>query len=124
MTRKNNSNTLGQAAEDAAAAWLRRHGLIDIEKNFRCKGGEIDLIMLHRNELVFVEVRLRSSSVFGSAAESVTSHKRRRVIRAAHYFLTLRPRWQNYPCRFDVLAATTRNRQWEWDWLQHAFLSE
>jgi len=118
------SNVLGEATENAAFAWLQRQGLVGIEKNFRCRGGEIDLIMLHRDELVFVEVRLRSRTDFGSGAESVTPRKQQRIICAAHYFLAMHARWRNYPCRFDVVAAATTNQQRDWQWLQNAFLAE
>jgi putative endonuclease len=118
------SNLLGEATEIAASLWLQQQGLISIEQNFRCKGGEIDLIMLHRDQLVFVEVRLRSRSDFGSGAESVTVRKQRRIICAARHFLATYARWRNYPCRFDVIAVATINRQRDWQWFQNAFLAE
>jgi putative endonuclease len=68
---------IGRAAEEAAAQFLRKQGLREIGRNFRCHGGEIDLIMRHGDWLVFVEVRYRSSQRFGSAAESVATGKRR-----------------------------------------------
>jgi putative endonuclease len=116
---------LGRFAEAAALTWLQQQGLICVTQNFRCKGGEIDLIMSHKNQLVFVEVRLRSASVFGGAAESVTRTKQRRIIHAARQFLVTQPRWQQYACRFDVLAASrTRSHTLEWQWLQNAFITE
>lgn len=116
---------LGTNAEAAALLWLQQQGLICIQKNFRCKGGEIDLIMRHKDQLVFVEVRLRSKSGFGDAAESVTGRKQRRIILAARHFLLMQPRWQKIACRFDVMAAlSTRGSELEWQWLQNAFLTE
>lgn len=115
----------GSAAERAASIWLQQHGLRLVEANFSYKGGEVDLIMRDGAELVFVEVRLRSRSDFGDAAESVTPAKQRRIIRAAQYFLLMHPRWRNSPCRFDVLAAAAPapgNVQWRW--FRHAFLTE
>ncbi len=114
----------GSIAEATAAAWLERQGLVVVEKNYRCKGGEIDLIMRDGNDLVFVEVRLRKRSSYGSAAESVTATKQRRLICAARHFLATHARWQNSACRFDVVAADDLNNAQNWQWLRHAFLAE
>jgi putative endonuclease len=114
----------GSAVEAAAAEWLKRQGLVLVEKNYRCKGGEIDLIMRAGMDLVFVEVRLRQRSNYGSAAESVTVTKQRRVICAARHFLATHPRWQNSACRFDVMATSDASGTTEWQWLRHAFLAE
>jgi len=111
----------GAAIEIAAASWLSQQGLICIEKNFRCRGGEIDLIMRDGDSLVFVEVRLRNRDDFGSAAESVTAHKQARVVLAANYFLATHPRWQHSACRFDVLAAKQEHGAIAWNWVQNAF---
>ena len=78
---------LGQAGEDEALAYLQKKGLVLIERNFRCKGGEIDLVMQDNNTLVFVEVRKRANHRHGGAAASVTTAKQKRLIIAAHIFL-------------------------------------
>lgn len=100
----------GDAAEDAALAYLQRHGLVLVERNFRCKGGEIDLVMRDGDELVFVEVRARASGSHGGAAASVTPAKQRRLIVAAQTFL------QRYavppPCRFDVVSFEGERLEW------------
>ncbi|WDZ96041.1 YraN family protein [Herbaspirillum sp. WKF16] len=100
----------GDAAEDAALEHLRRHGLQLVERNFRCKGGEIDLVMRDGAALVFVEVRARAGSSHGGAAASVTPAKQRRLIVAAHSFL------QRYsfppPCRFDVVGFDGDRLEW------------
>jgi putative endonuclease len=115
--------TAGAAIERAAAIWLQQRGLICIEKNFRCRGGEIDLIMRDRDTVVFVEVRLRNRDDFGSATESVTATKQRRVIHAAHYFLAAHTRWGQHNCRFDVLAAKHTNDTIIWEWVRDAFIA-
>jgi len=92
----------GQAGEDEALAHLTLHGLKLVERNFRCKGGEIDLVMEDGGALVFVEVRKRSSMAFGGAAASVTPAKQARMIRTAQFFLLRYPAAP--PCRFDVVA--------------------
>ncbi|TAK91588.1 MAG: YraN family protein [Burkholderiaceae bacterium] len=106
---------VGQRGEDAALAYLEARGLRCVTRNYRCKGGEIDLIMQHRDSLVFVEVRARSRSDFGSAADSITAAKRKRVQHAAQHYLL---RTQDMPaCRFDVVTIDTGRV----DWVQNAF---
>jgi putative endonuclease len=92
----------GRAAEDAAASLLRAQGLTIVERNFRTKLGEIDLVARDKDEIVFVEVRARASAAYGGAAASVGGLKRRKLIRAAQVWLQTRG-W-NGPCRFDVVA--------------------
>lgn len=100
----------GQAGEDQALAYLQQQGLQLLERNFRCKGGEIDLIMQDGKVLVFVEVRVRSDGKFGGAAASVGSAKQKRLIIAAQVYLqrhTMPP-----PCRFDVIAFDDKKMTW------------
>lgn len=118
---KQTKTDAGAAIESLAATWLQQQGLTCIERNFRCKGGEIDLIMRDRGTLVFVEVRLRNRDDFGSAAESVTLAKQRRVIHAAQYYLALRAGHRDEACRFDVLAAKHTDGIIVWQWVQDAF---
>jgi putative endonuclease len=113
----------GDSAEDLALAYLQRQGLRLCTRNFRCKAGEIDLIMSERKNghisgqdtLVFIEVRKRSSMRYGGAAGSVTPAKQARLIRAAHWYLA---RYRTMPpCRFDVIAFERE----EMSWLKNAF---
>lgn len=100
----------GQAGEDAALAYLVRHGLTLLERNFRCKGGEIDLIMQDNGTLVFIEVRKRADQRHGGAAASVTRAKQARLIIAAQTYLQ---RHQRPPaCRFDVIAIDAGALSW------------
>jgi putative endonuclease len=100
----------GDAAEDAALTFLRGQGLVEVQRNFRCRGGEIDLIMQQHDTLVFVEVRQRSSDSHGGALASITPAKQRRLILAAQVFL------QRYrqppPCRFDVIGYDGDHMSW------------
>lgn len=100
----------GQQGEDAALAHLTAHGLTLVERNFRCKGGELDLIMRERDTLVFIEVRQRTSANCGGAAASITSAKKKRLIIAAQVYL-LRLKTLP-PCRFDVVAIDGGNLSW------------
>jgi putative endonuclease len=109
-------NAEGARAEDLCAGLLRAAGLRLVERNWRCRHGEIDLIAEERGTLVFAEVRMRSGPGFGGAAESVTAAKRRRLLAAARLYLARRP---DASCRFDVFlvdgqAATVQ-------WIRDAF---
>lgn len=94
----------GREAEQLAEEFLHRQRLRTVTRNYLCRSGEIDLIMLDGGELVFVEVRFRRSGNHGSAAESVDWRKQRKLIRAAEQFLLRHPGWRQHPCRFDVVA--------------------
>jgi putative endonuclease len=100
----------GQAGEDRALEYLAGRGLSLVERNFRCKVGEIDLVMHDQGCLVFVEVRRRDSRDYGGAIASVTPAKQRRMVRAAQFYL-LRYR-QLPPCRFDVVAIDGDGLNW------------
>ena len=91
----------GGAAEDLAARYLEGQGLAIVERNWRCRAGEIDLVARDGATLVFVEVRLRRNRAFGGAAESITATKRRRLRLAAEHYLARLP--AEPPCRFDAL---------------------
>ncbi|MBY0239529.1 MAG: YraN family protein [Burkholderiaceae bacterium] len=104
----------GQAGEDRALDYLSGHGLKLVERNFRCKVGEIDLVMNHQGCLVFVEVRRRESLAHGGALASVTPAKQRRMVRAAQWYLKryLQRYRQMPPCRFDVVAIDGDSLNW------------
>lgn len=108
--------TRGADAERVAAAYLRGRGLRLVTRNFRCRVGEIDLIMHDGDTLVFVEVRQRSSDAFGGAAASITATKRRRLLAAAHVYLSRSLRLP--PCRFDAVLLAGSG---EPDWIRDAF---
>jgi putative endonuclease len=106
----------GALAEDRALTYLQRQGLATVVRNYRCKGGEIDLIMRAADDtLVFVEVRQRSGRGFGGAAASITLAKQRRVLRAASHYLATLDRLP--PCRVDVVALDPGRLEW----LRNAF---
>ena len=109
-----NSFTVGTQAETLAEHFLQQQGLTTREKNYRCKLGEIDLIMTHNNELVFVEVRLRNHRQFANAAESVTIRKQTKIIKAAQCYLQQHHLTNTAHCRFDVIAFSDINSAPEW----------
>lgn len=107
---------LGQSAEARAESFLASKGLTPVARNWRCRFGEIDLVMQDGATRVFVEVRLRSSSDFGGAAASVTPAKQRRLVAAARQYLTTLKTLP--PCRFDVVALTGNTPP---EWIKNAF---
>jgi putative endonuclease len=95
----------GAAAEQAAADYLARHGLVLVARNARYPEGELDLILRERDAIVFVEVRMRSATAFGGAAASVDRFKQKRLQRAAQHWL-LQHYGERWPaCRFDVVTV-------------------
>ena len=108
----------GAQAENRAEAWLVQQGLVKRAKNYRCKLGEIDLIMMHSDTLVFIEVRLRNHRQFASAAESVTIGKQKKIIRAAQYYLQEHQLTDKVNCRFDVIAFSDHGDP---EWIKNAF---
>ena len=107
----------GRHAEDRAAAFLQQQGLTLIERNYRCRFGEIDLIARDGSTLIFVEVRLRSSDGFGGAAASITAAKRGKLTRAARHYLADMARMPT--CRFDALLVGGADHSVEW--IKNAF---
>lgn len=102
--------SIGNQAEEEALQFLLQNGLSLVERNYHCRFGEIDLIMLHDRVLVFVEVRKRKNMDFGGAVQSVSFIKQSRLIKTArHYLLKYR---QPPACRFDVIAMEGERCQW------------
>lgn len=108
----------GAQAETLAAQYLRQQGLKLLAQNYRCRFGEIDLIMQDGTTLVFIEVRLRRHADFGGAAASIDTRKQQRIIRTAQHYLAHLARTP--PCRFDaVLMDGIENDRVQW--LKNAF---
>lgn len=109
----------GQLAEDAALAYLQAQGLALVERNYRCRGGEIDLVMREGGKMVFVEVRYRAGQGFGGALASVGKGKQARLlIAAAHYLASKRI---DRPVRFDVAAVSPDQGKLAIQWVKDAF---
>lgn len=111
----------GDEAEAVALAFLRTQGLHLLERNYRCRLGELDLVMLDGDTLVVIEVRRRSRADYGSAAESIDRHKQQRLLRATQHLLTQRPRLGHRACRFDVVAFNGDDKP---QWIRDAFRVE
>jgi putative endonuclease len=96
---------LGREGEDRAARHLAKEGYRILERNFSAAGGEIDLIALDRDTVVFVEVKTRSSDAFGAPELAVTPQKQHRMIKAALVYIK-KKKIHQVPCRFDVVAIS------------------
>lgn len=106
MTSK---QALGAAGESRAAEFLAERGLPVVARNFRVRGGEIDLICRDGSAIIFVEVRLRSGSGYGGAAASITATKQARLVLAARHWLA---RHGERPCRFDCVLIQDGRIEW------------
>lgn len=98
------TRVVGADFEQRALARLERAGLQLVERNWRNRFGELDLVMRDGDTLVFVEVRYRRNRRFGGSAASIDAAKRGKLVRAAQGFLQAHPRLGTLPCRFDVVA--------------------
>ncbi|HQL09692.1 MAG TPA: YraN family protein [Lentisphaeria bacterium] len=110
----------GRAAEDLAADYLQAQGLQLLERNFRVRGGELDLICREGKVLVFVEVRLRRRADYGGAAGSIGAGKRARLILAARHYLMRLPECD---CRFDCVLLDRLDSE-SIDWIKDAFSAD
>lgn len=106
----------GESAEEQAHNFLINQGLKPVDRNFRCKQGELDLIMTDKQTLVIIEVRFRKTDKYGSAAESITPVKQSRIIAATHVYLSTQK--TDRPIRFDVVAISGNGGI---NWIQNAF---
>ena len=111
---------LGKRGEDAAARYLQAKGYSIIERNFRCRLGEVDIVAKHAGELVFVEVKTRTTEEVARPADSVTAAKQEHLAKAAEVYLLRKVKGR---CRFDVVEVlmTTRGRVLQIDLLGGAF---
>jgi putative endonuclease len=115
----------GEDAEAACCDYLKAHGLRLIEKNYSCRQGEIDIIMLDKKILVFVEVRFRKNNLFGGGLESITAAKQLKLRKTAELYLQQNAKYKN--ARFDVVSMSKNNQtsnnkeEYTFDWIRNAF---
>lgn len=117
---KNHNRQFGSEQEQQANEFLQQQGLRLLGKNFSCKLGEIDLIMLDEDTYVFVEVRFRKASSYGGGLESITVNKQNKIRKTAQYFL-LQNKLIDVPCRFDAVAITNQQGMTRFNWIKDAF---
>jgi putative endonuclease len=111
----------GAEWEALAERYLRDRGLRTLARNVHCRLGEIDLVMADGAVIVFVEVRYRRNTAFGSAVETVGARKRTRMRRAAGFYLARRAALAERPCRFDVIGISGTPERPRIDWRPAAF---
>jgi len=110
----------GKDGERLAERYLRRKGYTLIERNYRCRGGEVDLIVLDRKIVVFVEVKTRSDHRFGTPVEAVENRKQQKMIQAAQFFLNNKGLHER-EARFDVIGITWLDGAPQVEHIQNAF---
>jgi putative endonuclease len=113
----------GEATEKLAAQYLKEQGLKLLDKNFHSRFGELDLVMLDNENLVFVEVRYRRSNNFGSGAETITASKQSKLMKTASVYLQQHAKMNKYPARFDVvsISGSVETGKLEFNWIENAF---
>jgi putative endonuclease len=105
MSVNDSKQLLGKEGERLAEQYLKKKGYKIVERNYRCRGAELDLIVLDRRVIVFVEVKTRTGHGFGSPFEAVEFRKQQKMIQAAQYFLNERKLHQR-DARFDVVGIS------------------
>lgn len=110
----------GSEAEDLARGYLQARGLKLLSANYRCRYGELDLVMRDGAQLVVVEVRSRRSDRHGAPEASITRRKRRSVMRAARCFVRDNPQFNGMMLRFDVVGVVTDAARARFRWIRNA----
>jgi putative endonuclease len=111
----------GDHWERVAESFLRSRGLKTLHRNYQVRSGEIDLVLLDGQTLVFTEVRYRGNTACGGAEESVDGHKQRRIVSAAELYLQRHERQAVRPCRFDVVSIGSEGGRTVLNWIRDAF---
>lgn len=115
----------GLRFEDQARKYLQQRGLELLQSNYRCRLGEIDLIMRDENTVCFIEVKFRESIAFGGAAASITPVKQRKIVKAALFYLSRHQRLARQGLRFDALLIQRQDEnRLEFNWIKNAFYAE
>ncbi|MCD6245834.1 YraN family protein [candidate division WOR-3 bacterium] len=118
-------NETGRRGEDIASSFLVKRGYRIVGRNFHySKYGEIDIIAVHKKTLVFIEVKFRNSSKYGSAVESINSIKQKRIVKTARYFLSKKGILGKVDTRFDVIAIDMVDGKERIEHIKNAFKGE
>ena len=120
MAVSNGKLLLGKEGERVAERYLQKKGYKLVERNYRCAAGELDLIVLDRRVVVFVEVKTRTGHGFGSPLEAVEFRKQRKMIQAAQFFLAEK-RLEQRDARFDVVGVSWPGREPVVEHVENAF---
>ena len=107
-----NNRAVGTKYEEYAEQFLKKQGVIILARNFRCRQGEIDIIGIEKNCLVFVEVKYRATGNAGEPEEAVNIFKQKKICRVAEFFLYTHPYYSNQLIRYDVVAILGEEMRW------------
>ncbi|MGI9201386.1 MAG: YraN family protein [Woeseiaceae bacterium] len=119
---RTNHRAVGDKAEALAFGFLKQRGLVPVSKNFACRLGELDLIMLDERCLVVVEVRYRNHRSFVSAEQTIDLRKQRKIIRTTAMFLAWNEKYATLPLRFDVVGVDVdAGGETSINWIRDAF---
>ena len=107
-----NNKAIGNFGEDLAASYLKNIGYKILEQNFSCKQGEIDIICLDKNEIVFVEVKTRTNTNYGFPSEAVNNLKKKHIYNSAKYYVYINNLYNEF-IRFDVIEIYINNNKYK-----------
>jgi len=115
------TNQLGKYAENIAADYLAKRNIKLISRNFHSRFGEIDLIGLEQEILVFIEVRYRKNEKYLAVIETIDQHKCKKIVITSQYYLNKHKNYQSHLCRYDVITITGELEQPVIEWIKNAF---
>lgn len=121
MAGESATRAKGTWAEKAALGFLQEQGLVLMKKNYRIRGGEIDLIMQDNDTIAFIEVRYRAANSYVKAVESIDRRKCERIIRTSQHYLLSFQQSNRFFCRFDVITVTGAWQSPQIGWIKNAF---
>ena len=113
----------GKTGEDLACDFLLKKNFEIIERNFRCKIGEIDIISKDKEELVFVEVKTRTQKMYGNPAEAIDIKKKKHIYRAAEYYMLIN-NIENVFCRLDVMEVYIYKNSYKINYFKNCILEK
>lgn len=113
--------SFGEQAEDFACKMMKKKGYHILQRNARSRYGELDIIALHGEVVVFCEVKARQGAVSGSAGEAIDGRKQRQLGRLAEAWRLANPAWMAAPCRFDAVLVAREAQGWHAEIVQDAF---
>ena len=116
-----NKRTVGDTRELLACNYLQQQGAVILERNFRCKTGEIDIIAKDSRYLCFIEVKFRSDNNFGEPQEAVDLKKQKRICKVSNFYLYSKYKSFDLPVRYDVVAISQQDSIFTFKWIKNAF---
>ncbi len=114
---------IGKIGEDLIVKYLQQHGYIIIERNFECRQGEIDIIAKEKNEIVFIEVKTRTSNLYGLPKEAVDTTKKKHIYKSVEYYIYLK-HLEKYPIRIDVIEVYKKQEKFKINHIKNAIIEK